>query len=515
MTDEGRLELDDSGAVVETLDTAGPRGHASPAPAIDLADPDATDALAHTALDTWVGTTAAPWVGRHRRPVALGMAVAVVTLTAGGWWVSRPDPPPPVAPLALLNAVLPGNDIGGPRVGDDGVLSVAYSATAGVPADRIDVVGIVGPGLTPVGVDAAAVTGTAPVPVTVSARIGCEDRAIASAASSSYGLLVRRTEATGDAVQSLAPFGPATTAIDIAVREHCLMTAVPSAVVVDRIVLTPEPGSSVAGLAVTVRNTSGLPISMSTARSTTSGVEVDLSPTAAVPPGATATLVTRVLVHDCSALPRFDSLNVLPNPVGGLGSSDLVGGPGLTLRLWLGPSSALSSYAIPSTVEALGRQLAGTACAGRPTLTVAPIDAEAAVAADGSWVVTGTYSFRTNGVGITVGREHFSGPAAGQGSVLATTESIVPGVAWAMAPTQLDGGAGRLPVLFSGTSCADVFDAAPSTLAVRVVGADRSVHPFEVPLDTAELTRAVARACGVTTVTIPLPGSHARMPGSR
>ena len=101
--DEGRLELDDAGGVVDG------RG----APLVDLADPDATDLLAASRLESWVSGTAAPWVRARRRPVAAVVAVAVAVTLGGAWWASRPGPPPPPPVLTLTNAPAVGGDVHG------------------------------------------------------------------------------------------------------------------------------------------------------------------------------------------------------------------------------------------------------------------------------------------------------------------------------------------------------------------------------------------------------------------
>jgi hypothetical protein len=89
----------------------------------------------------------------------------------------------------------------------------------------------------------------------------------------------------------------------------------------------------------------------------------------------------------------------------------------------------------------------------------------------------------------------------------------VPGVRWVLAPTQLDGGAGRLPVTFSGTSCADRDRGVPTSMAVQVTAASRSVYPFELPLDPAVLRRAVDAACSDGSV-VSVPGWGEVTPGA-
>jgi hypothetical protein len=152
-------------------------------------------------------------------------------------------------------------------------------------------------------------------------------------------------------------------------------------------------------------------------------------------------------------------------------------------------------------VAELTERLAATACTGRPAVSARLVDLQGSRSPDGSWVVTGSYDVRTTGIGIALGRERFSGPPAGEGSVLATTDSLVPGVLWVLTPTQLDGGAGRLPVTFSGPDCADRDRGVPTSMPVQVTTADRSAYPFELALDPAALERAVDDACAPDAVT--------------
>ncbi len=185
---------------------------------------------------------------------------------------------------------------------------------------------------------------------------------------------------------------------------------------------------------------------------------------------------------------------------------------GVTVRLGLGSEWTLASYALPWTVAQLADRLS-TACVAAPTISARLVDVAGSRSIDGSRLVTGTYDVRTSGIGVTLGREHFTGPPAGADSTLATTDSLVPGVRWVLAPAQLDGGAGRLPVTFTGTTCDDRGRGIPTSMAVRVTTADRFVHPFELPLDAARLRAAVDAACAPASV-VQVPGCGAVTPGA-
>ena len=526
MSDDARLELDDDGHVVGSSGdgswgadagsvgasigaSSSSYGGLSPSGSpswgrssvVDLGDPDATDALTASALDAWVLRSATPWVARHRPSVISVSAALAVALVAGAWWTSRPEPPPPAPALLLENAPTRGGDLGGPRIDAAGRLSVAYTATADRSVSRVDILDVVGPGLTPLGVERgdAVLSAGASGFVQLAAQVRCGDPALATATTASYGLRIRSTDVGGDSSESLLPFTTATTALEAAVRDRCVTTELPPLISITGIALTGTPGSSVVEAAIEVRNDSEVAATVATERVATTGVEVDLSPTILVRQHGTATVPTRLLLHSCSARPALQPMSDLPNAVAPEGSADLATAPGITLRLGIADRTALSSYAIPPPHDELEKQLAQLACTGRPTVVATLSDVRGQAQPGGGWSVSGTYELLTSGIGVTLGREHFTGPALGEGSSLATTDTVVPGVHWALAPTQLDGGGGRVPVVYSGSSCPDAEADIPQTIAVRVTMADRSVYPFEIPLDRAALTRAITLACGSST----------------
>jgi hypothetical protein len=528
MSDDARLELDDDGHVVGSSgdDSPGvgagsvggsigastsygghsPIGSSSGARSsvVDLGDPDATDALTASALDAWVLRSATPWVERHRPTVIAVSAALAVAVLAGAWWTSRPEPQPPAPALLLENAPTHGGDLGGPRIDAAGRLSVAYTATASRSVSRVDILDVVGPGLTPLGVERgdAVLSAGASGFVQLAAQVGCGDPALATATTASYGLRIRSTDVSGDSSESLLPFTTATTALEAAVRDRCVTTELPPLISITGIALTGTPGSSVVDAAIEVRNDSEVAATVATERAATTGVEVDLSPTILVRQHGTATVPTRLLLHSCSARPALPTMSTLPNAVAPEGSADVAAAPGITLRLGIADRTALSSYAIPPPHDELGKQLAQLACTGRPKVAATLSEVRGQAQPGGGWSVSGTYELLTSGVGVTLGREHFTGPALGEGSSLATTDTVVPGVHWALAPMQLDGGAGRVPVVYSGSSCAEAEADIPPTIAVRVTTADRAVYPFEIPLDRAALSRAITLACGSTASTV-------------
>ena len=218
------------------------------------------------------------------------------------------------------------------------------------------------------------------------ATIDCRDPALTTATPSSYGLTVRRTSVDGDVLETTAPFGPMTAELDLAVLSHCVAELAPAHVVVESARADSDPGQPTAAVSLLVRNTGPVPLTVATQRNPTTGIEIDLSPTVAVPAGGSAVVTTRALVHDCLATPSLPALDELPNPVPWAARS----APGIALQVGLGTATTLASF--PLVGSALGRQLADGACSGAPAVSAVLTSVEGARTADGSWQVDGVYA---------------------------------------------------------------------------------------------------------------------------
>ncbi len=481
--DDGRLELDEDGRLLD--------GDGAPVvDLVDLEDPHAVEELAPSRVRPWLDENVAPWARAHRRALVAVGTVAAVLITGTVIWQTRPPYVPPVVPLELENAILDGNDLGGPEI-TGSELSVAYAGRAMTAGDRVEVLALTGPGL----VEArgtGVLTSTERSRLVLGATIDCRDPALATATPSSYGLSVRRTSAEGDVLETTTPFGAMTTELDLAVLSHCVTELAPAHLVVESARADSSRGQPTAAVSLLVRNSGPVPLTVATARRPTTGIEIDLSPTVTVPAGGVASVTTRALVHDCLATPSLPALDSLPNPVPWAARS----APGIALQVGLGTSTTLASY--PLVGSALGRELAAGACSGAPAVSAALTSVEGSRTANGSWQVGGVYQLRSNGVRLRVGREHFDGPPAGAGSILTTPATGAPGGVWDVAPTQLDGGAGRVLVTFSGYSCADLTTSRPTTLPVGVTMSDRTVYTYEIPVDDIRLIRAAYAACRLT-----------------
>lgn len=494
MTDDGRLEIDEHGRVVDAA------GGPVPGTVLDLADPEAAEELRPNPVQSWVDTRAAPFVSRHRTGLHVTSVVAVAALAATAWWTSRPPYVPPTFDVALANAVLEGNSIGGPEISPDGQLSVAFVARGRTPGETVSITGLRGPGLRDVTATGAPVTSDVEERVDIAARVDCTDPALQTAGATSYALAAAGSQTGGEPEAGTVPLAIAgsrpVTSLDKAITDWCLAALAPSAVTIGSVRATAVPGTPLADLSVEVANTSPQTLTLRTARHPGAGVEVDLSPAVVVRPGEFGLLATRVLVHDCTEAPALTVLGGLPNASGPDGAG------GLTLEVGMGSRMRVASYPVGGA-EALERALA-TACTGATGVTAGIDDVGLpSFGSDGSWEVPALVSARSDGIGITFGREHFSGGESGVDSVLTSESSTVGGPGpsvgdrWAFGPARIDGGAGRMLVPVRGGSCAAVQTASPQWMAIRVLMPDRSVHPYEVPVDDLALLRSVARACGV------------------
>lgn len=489
MSEDGRLELDEQGRPLdERADTT----------VLDLADPDATETLTVNHVQRWVDGTASPYVARHRRGVRATAVVACVTLVGTAWWASRPPYVPPTFDVALANAVLAGSSIGGPEISPDGTLAVAFVARSRTDGETLLATGLTGPGLGASTAEGRPVTVDVQQRVVLGAQVDCSDPGIVNAVPGSYRLTATGARAGGDpetgTVQLGSP-GEEVTRLDQAITDWCLASLAPTAVSVSGIEATTVPGTPLADISVRVINTSPQPLAVHTERHSGMSIEIDRSPPVVIGPGATGTLATRALLHDCATTPALTPLDALRNPYGGNAAG------GITLGLALGDRSRIASYAVPAT-DALATTLA-SACRGATGVTATVSDlGSVSVDERGRWTVDAVVDARSDGVGITFGREHFSGGESGVDSILTSRTDTVdgrPGVAgeWAFGPAQLNGGAGVTLVPLHGGSCSSVATTPPPRLAVRVLMPDRSVHPYEVLVDDARLLRAVSVACAV------------------
>ena len=137
--------------------------------------------------------------------------------------------------------------------------------------------------------------------VQLGAQIVCADRTLATAAPSSYGMLVRRPGASpGDDV--LVAMDRSTTDLGAAVRGACLASELPKSISILSADVTGPTGSSVSSTwPLRVLNDADVPLTVTTRRVPSTTVETDLSGTVMIAPHTAGTVTSRLLLHDCSA----------------------------------------------------------------------------------------------------------------------------------------------------------------------------------------------------------------------
>lgn len=482
MTDDGRLEIDDDGRVIDA---------AGSTTVLDLHDPDATEDLRPNRVQQWVDTTASPFLHRHRVAVRWTAGLAAVAVAAAAWITSRPPYIPPTFDVALSNGVLQGASIGGPRIGDHR-LDIAFVARGRTPGQTVTVTGLVGPGLRGSTITGAVVGYQQEQRVQATASVDCADPALVGARASSYRLTATAgTEAEAGSVPLAVPGSRPITSLDRAITDWCLRGIAADSLSVSSVRAAAVPGTPLADLTVRVANLGPQPLTVRTTRYAGPSIEIDLSSTVGIDPGETAVVSTRALLHDCAAPAAFTRLDLLPNPEA-QGAAE-----GITFEVGLGERTRIASYAVPGADQV--RQALAAACIGATGVTASVERISGiTIGAESTWEATALVQARSAGIGMTFGREHFDGGASGDGSLLTSGgRSGDPRRTWTFGPTQLDGGAGRMLVPVQGGRCADLRTASPQLLAVRVLSADRSVHPYEVRIDDLDVLRAVARACEV------------------
>ena len=461
--DDGRLELDDDGRV---LDAAGP------VRALDLHDPDAADDLATSGVQRWVDSTARPFLQRRRRPLAVAAAVAVAAAGAGLWAATRPPYVPPPLPVSLASA-------SSPVVDDAGRLTWSLAVQPLTSRDPAVLSGLVGPGLVDGAVTQSGATAVA------AATVDCTDPALPSAAAGAYSVTGRAGE-----VEGALPTPPAAwprTGLARVLADWCMSQSATTAVEVALSSVTPLPGTTLADVGLDVRNASPLPLIIATRRTASGSIAVDRSPALALAPGGTGRLTTRLDVHDCSVAPALTPLGALPNP-----SAEDSGAPGVALALSFRDAARTASFPVLGG-ERIASSLGPAVCDGTAPPEVAVSDVRAARTGSG-WTAEAILRVRTTGIGIGIAEVGFAGPPAGEGSRVEVSTGLDRG--WAADPTSLDGGAGLLPSAYVSPSCDEVAGMSPAPLPVRVTMPDRTVVPFRVLVDDVRVLRAAAQACG-------------------
>jgi len=366
--DDGRLELDDLGSVID---------HAS---SLSPSRPD--DLLEGNDAPTWGerletrGVT--PWFRRHRVALAVGAAAVVGVGALGSAW-NRAQPPPvdPTIRASVADALAVGVATQVPGSNYDGFTAFAVQVEP-LAGEAITVLGVNGPGIR---ASRAVRDSTAPVAGVEDVFVvpGCDDPRSSTAAVDDYRLQVRRTDTYGRATTGALTLPSAIAAqLADAATQNCFQTRVTEAVTVSTVDLRPDVARRTITADVTIHNGLDLDLLVQGVTSTSSVLDPVADPTD-LSAGTDSTQKVRLTLDDCGA-PQV----VITRPGNTGGSS---GGP-VDLDVIVAPvsgGSAVAEISVGWSAAERARITAATRamCAGGPGATARVLSAAPAPVAVG------------------------------------------------------------------------------------------------------------------------------------
>jgi len=466
---DGRLDLDDLDAPLD-LDVIG-------------TDDDRLLLSEHwqRLLET---TGVGPFVRRHRLPVvATVLVTALVVAAAAQCWVSRPVPLPDT-PLLLVKTSGPDSS----QVAVDAVTGGTAALTLSVAVASVERTGVVvtllgltGPGLTPVNGDGSVVdTSVTDTVANVHASLDCTTPASATAAIDATGtdfhVLVSRAAPEGESrLDEIRLVGGQRLAQ--VVRATCLQALADRDLHATSVTAAPLPGVAAADVTVVTANAGSGSWAGLRASSRALPWIVNGRPAVDLAPAGSAALRVRLWLQDCAnpAAALRDGLllrtTVSADDAGPAAADD----DGNTVRLLL-------SAAELTTVE---RAFAATCATAAPTAVVT----QAIVHNGGSDSSAGTLelTLRVSGDGAALMEvDQGTGTAGGQLAAFDT-------------PVHLDHGVGTLHAAWTLPRCADLIAAGVPRFSVNLVNPDESGglrRPYLMAIGGDELKVALSRVCG-------------------
>lgn len=466
MNGDGRLDLDDLGAVIE---------HAS---SID----EPADVVGEERGRTWserlesAGIT--PWLRRHRVAVATGAAAVVVVGVGGTAWV-RAQPPPWHEPSFEVVAATLDSDYGTSlKTLDDGTVMAAYFARSNEAGASVRVVGVEGPGIRASTVGAPLPTGNQKGAV-VHAALGCDDDAL-TGAPEDYRMRLIATDAWGRSTTEFSAIPSQGPGWREAVLQGCWQQAIATSVEIGDVEAVVDEGSGALGLEVTL--TSSIPgeVQASLEAFTAEAAIVPTGYATTLPTGAVTTVSGRLDVWDCSGgTPPVPTIAMAEDPTSQR-YTRMVEGVGLQVFSPDRQAWGVTAVAFTPAQSAEVRRGLASVCAGAPEVAVGRMSVvrsttDEAIATTSLTLVmdVDVPSGRLAQVGIT------QDPVLGYPD---PSRSV-----WTVAPR----GGGRAEATWTFTC----FSApAPPALDVRFVDGVRPT-PLRVPLDQETLAPWVSDAC--------------------
>jgi len=466
---DGRLDLDDLDAPLD-LDVIG-------------TDDDRLLLSEHwqRLLET---TGVGPFVRRHRLPVVATVLVTALVVVAGvQWWVSRPVPLPDT-PLLLVKTSGPDSSQAAVDLGADGsaalTLSVAVASVerAGVV---VTLLGLTGPGLTPVNGDGSVVdTSVTDTVASVHASLDCSTPASVAAAIGATGtdfhVLVSRTAPEGESRRDEIRLVGGQRLAQV-VRSTCLQAVADRDLHVTSVTAAPLPGVAAADVTVVTANVGSR--TWTALRSSTRALPwvVNGRPAVDLPPAGSAALRVRLWLQDCA------------NPVTALRD-------GLLLRTTVpaddaGPTAADDDG---NTVR-LRLSAADLATVGRAFAAMCSTAVPTAVATQAN--------ISNGGSGSSAGTLELTLVVRGDGAALMEvdqgTDTAGGQLSAVDTPVHLDHGVGTLHAAWTLPRCTDLVAAGVPRFSVNLVSPDESGgrrRPYLMAIGGDELKFALSRLCG-------------------
>lgn len=466
MNDDGRLDLDDLGSVIER------------ASSID----EPADVVGEEPRRTWgerlEASGISPWVRRHRVALAAGTAAVVVVGVGATAWVRAQPPPWHEADVSVVAATLDSDYGVSLRQSDDGTAVGAYLATTPDAGTTARILGVEGPGIRASSVGDPLPTGN-PKAAVVRAVLGCTDDTL-TAAPADYRIRVAATDAWGRTSTLLAPVPSDGWSWREVAGQRCWQQTAATRIEIDSLSVDVDEGAGALTLGLGVR--SSLPGEVQ-ATLDAFNAETAIVPTGIgtpLPAGEGTVVTGRLDVWDCTgAEPPLPSIAMPDSPTSQM-RQHMAHGIGLQVFSPGRQDWTVVPVEFTPSMAADVRRGIDSVCAGAPDVRVDPVH-----------VVRSVADPAANTMSLTVVVD-LQVPPGRLAKVGITQDAILgypdPGLsAWSIAPR----GGGRAEATWT-FSCDST--PTPPALDVRFVDGIRPT-PVRVPLDQETLAPWVSDAC--------------------
>lgn len=474
MSDDGRLDLDELGSVIEGASTIDhPR-----------------DVVGDDSRTTWgerlEGAGVTPWIRRHRIALAAAtVAVAAAGIGGAAWLRAQPPPWHDVAITAVAASV---DEFSGPGMSftDDGIAMAAYLLQVDDPSTRVRIEALEGPGIRASAAGAPHPNGNQDATL-VRALISCGGD-VPVASSSDYRLRVTATDAYGRSREQTVSAPTSDVGWSQVVSQLCLQSAVFSDIRLTGLRTAVDEGAGAVRLELDLAST--LPV---TAQAQLDSVDTGalLLPydpgSTPLDAGGTATLTGSLQVRDCSGgtpSPPYASV-----PIDPIDPNSYRGAPGLGTFIVTPDrqAGAMKGFLFDDAQTAELTRALAEICRGAPKVSVSDLQVVRTTDDETNGSTTFTLSVRADVAGSRVMKV-----GVGQDPSVGTPDpGLIP---WSTLPA----GGGRTDVTWS-FSC-EAYPQPPA-LDVRFVDGLRPT-PVRITLDQKAIAPALYEACPALTPAI-------------